>query len=249
MSLAGKDMLPRVKELGQIVGDRLTNWCIAPCPHPEWAKLVYPGLPEDEAYEKLWQELEHVLRLDEPDAVKAWDERMAALNDSAARLAGRHFDAIELRGPGTELTVGMLPTHTWWAADFSTGEGIAPPAEPADGGGLHDARSAAHRGACRLDEAARPSRRDDHPRPARALRGRHRRRDRRGRERRGAPLPARDRRGSDAARRARAGRSPGPHRAARDGVLQHPPRRERVEPHRVRHGLPVPRRRRRRRAA
>ena len=52
MSLAGKDMLPRVKELGMIVGERWTNWCIAPCPHPEWGKLVYPELPEDEAYEK-----------------------------------------------------------------------------------------------------------------------------------------------------------------------------------------------------
>src|ERR1017187_9517648 len=67
MRLVGKDMLPRVKELGKIVGDRSTNWCIAPCPHPEWAKLVYPELPEDEAYEQLWHELEHVLRLDEPD--------------------------------------------------------------------------------------------------------------------------------------------------------------------------------------
>ncbi len=124
MSLAGKDMLPRVKELGMIVGERWTNWCIAPCPHPEWGKLVYPELPEDEAYEKLWRELEHVLRLDEPDPGQAWDERMGALKDSASRLAGRRFDAFELRGPGTELTVGMLPTHNWWAADFTTVDGL-----------------------------------------------------------------------------------------------------------------------------
>jgi aminopeptidase len=124
MALAGRDMLPRIKELGAIVGERSTNWCIAPCPHPSWAKLVYPGLSEDDAYEKLWQELEHVLRLDEPDPAKAWDERMDTLNDSAKRLAERRFDAIELRGPGTELTVGMLPTHTWWAADFSTAKGL-----------------------------------------------------------------------------------------------------------------------------
>jgi aminopeptidase len=124
MALAGRDMLPRVKELGEIVGQRLTNWCIAPSPHPAWAKLVYPELPEDEAYEKLWQELEHVLRLDEPDAANAWDERMATLNQSAEQLAARQFDAFELRGPGTELTVGMLPTHTWWAADFSTVKGL-----------------------------------------------------------------------------------------------------------------------------
>ncbi len=124
MRLAGKDMLPRVKELSKIVGDRSTNWCIAPCPHPEWAKLVYPELPEDEAYERLWHELEHVLRLDEPDPTQAWDERMDVLMESAKRLAARRFDAVELRGPGTELTVGMLPTHTWWAADFSTADGL-----------------------------------------------------------------------------------------------------------------------------
>ena len=123
-ALVGRDRLPRLKELGEIVGKRLTNWCIVPAPHPAWASLVWPELPEDEAYERLWSELEHVLRLDEPDPAQAWDERMAVLNESAERLAARHFDAIELRGPGTELTVGMLPTHTWWAADFSTAEGL-----------------------------------------------------------------------------------------------------------------------------
>ena len=123
-ALVGRDRLPRLKELGEIVGKRLTNWCIVPAPHPAWASLVWPELPEDEAYERLWSELEHVLRLDEPDPAQAWDERMAVLNESAERLAARHFDAIELRGPGTELTIGMLPTHTWWAADFSTAEGL-----------------------------------------------------------------------------------------------------------------------------
>jgi aminopeptidase len=49
---------------------------------------------------------------------------MAVLNDSARRLAEHRFDAIELRGPGTDLTVGMLATHTWWAADFSTAAGL-----------------------------------------------------------------------------------------------------------------------------
>src|SRR4051812_47670652 len=123
-TLVGRDRLPRLKELGTIVGERLTNWCIVPAPHPAWAKLVFPELSDDEAYEKLWQQLEHVLRLDESDPAAAWDERMQVLRDSAERIAERRFDAIELRGPGTELTVGMLPTATWWAADFTTAEGL-----------------------------------------------------------------------------------------------------------------------------
>jgi aminopeptidase len=123
-SLVGKDRLPRVKELGDIVGKRLTNWCIVPAPTRVWAELVYADLSPDDAYEKLWRELEHVLRLDEPDPVAAWEERMATLRENAARIAARAFDAIELRGPGTELTVGMLPTHNWWAADFGTAQGL-----------------------------------------------------------------------------------------------------------------------------
>jgi aminopeptidase len=123
-TLVGRDRLPYLKEIPGIVGERTTNWCIVPCPHPAWAQLVHPELSEAEAYEKLWGELEHVLRLDGPDPGQAWEERLGVLSDSARRLAEHRFDAIELRGPGTELTVGMLATHTWWAADFETADGL-----------------------------------------------------------------------------------------------------------------------------
>jgi aminopeptidase len=123
-SLVGRDRLPRLKEVGEVVGKRLTNWCIVPAPTRPWAQLVYADLPPDDAYEKLWSELEHVLRLDEADPIAAWEERMATLRANAERLAARSFDAFELRGPGTELTIGMLPTHNWWAADFTTAQGL-----------------------------------------------------------------------------------------------------------------------------
>jgi aminopeptidase len=123
-SLAGKDRLPWIKESSRVVGERTTNWTIVPCPNANWASLVYPELDDDAALARLWSDLEHVLRLDEPDATVAWDERMEVLNRSAARLTERKFDAIELRGPGTELDVGLLPSHVWWAADFTTAEGL-----------------------------------------------------------------------------------------------------------------------------
>jgi aminopeptidase len=123
-SLLGKDLLPTVKEIFKVIDERSTNWCFVPAPHPAWAGLVHPDLPADEAYEQLWRELEHVLRLDEPDPLAAWDERMAVLNDNATRLTERRFDAIELRGPGTELTIGLLPTATWSSVEFSTAKGL-----------------------------------------------------------------------------------------------------------------------------
>ena len=123
-ALLGKDMLPTVKETFHVFDARSINWGYVPAPHPAWATLVHPDLPAEEACEQLWRELEHALRLDEPDPLAAWDERMAVLNDYAELLTECRFDAIELRGPGTELTIGLLPTATWTTVDFSTAKGL-----------------------------------------------------------------------------------------------------------------------------
>jgi aminopeptidase len=123
-SLLGRDMLPAVKEIFTVINERSINWCFVPAPHPAWAALVHPDLPADEAYERLWSELEHVLRLDEADPLAAWEKRMTVLSDYAAQLTERRFDAIELRGPGTELTIGLLPTASWSTAEFSTAKGL-----------------------------------------------------------------------------------------------------------------------------
>jgi len=123
-ALLGRDQLPALKETARVVGERATNWTIVPCPHPAWARLVYPELDGASAYERLWQELIHVLRLDEPEPTAAWDERVASLQRSAKALNDCRFDAIELNGRGTELTVGLFPTSGWWAGDFTTRGGL-----------------------------------------------------------------------------------------------------------------------------
>jgi aminopeptidase len=123
-SLVGRDRLPWIKEVSTVIADRSTNWTIVPCPHPEWARKVFPELSAEEALERLWRELEHVLRLDEPDPKAAWDARMDALDESARRLSDRRFDTLELRGPGTDLRIGLLPGR-WVSARFERSDGLA----------------------------------------------------------------------------------------------------------------------------
>lgn len=123
-ALLGRDQLPWLKEVSRVIDERATNWTIVPCPHPRWAELVFPELPAEAAYERLWRELWHVLRLDEPDPRLAWEQRIATLKDSAASLNERAFDALELRGPGTELTVGLLDGTAWETGDLQTRTGI-----------------------------------------------------------------------------------------------------------------------------
>jgi aminopeptidase len=121
---AGRDQLPAVKEVAEVVNQRTTNWTAAPCPTPAWASLVHPELDPDAALARLWEQVAHVCRLDEPDPVAAWERRMETLLSAAARLTERRFDAIHFRGPGTDLRVGLLPGSRWLAARFETVDGI-----------------------------------------------------------------------------------------------------------------------------
>ena len=49
----GRDRFPALKEAGKVVNDRTTNWTIAPCPTPAWAKLVFPDLDAEAALAQL----------------------------------------------------------------------------------------------------------------------------------------------------------------------------------------------------
>ena len=121
---AGKDRLPAVKESGKVVNDRTTNWSIIPASTPAWAALVFPDLPPEEAQAALDERLLHVLRLDEDDPIAAWRARADTLVSVAERLTERRFDALRYEGPGTDLTIGLLPGATWQAARFQTVDGI-----------------------------------------------------------------------------------------------------------------------------
>ena len=123
-ALVGRDQLPFLKESSKVVNDRTTNWTIAPAVTAGWARLIRPDLDEDAAVAKLWEEIGHVLRLDEDDPVAAWRARADTLVDAAAKLTERRFDALRFQGPGTDLTVGLFGNSRFMAARFETVDGI-----------------------------------------------------------------------------------------------------------------------------
>ena len=121
---AGKDQLPATKETGILVNEATTNWTIVPFPTAAWARQVHPDLSADDALRRLGEEVVHVLRLDEEDPIAAWRERTDTLVGAAERLTERRFSALRFEGEGTDLTVGLLPTTTFTAAQFQTVDGI-----------------------------------------------------------------------------------------------------------------------------
>jgi aminopeptidase len=107
---AGRDHLPTVRELYKVVADRSVAWTISPFVTEAWAKLVFPELEPAEAVDALWQDVIHVCRLDEPDPVAAWRQRINEIWEVACRLDDLELDAVRFVGPGTDLTVGLLPS-------------------------------------------------------------------------------------------------------------------------------------------
>ncbi|MDX6511096.1 MAG: aminopeptidase [Gaiellaceae bacterium] len=121
---AGKDALPYLVETFEVINARTTNWTVVPSPSARWASAVYPDLPEEEAYTRLWEELVHICRLDEEDPAEAWRARMETIEAACAKLETHRFDAIHFEGPATDLTVGLLPSSRWLSARWTTVDGI-----------------------------------------------------------------------------------------------------------------------------
>ena len=107
---AGRDRLPTVEELFKVIGDRSVAWTLSPHPTRSWAQVVYPELDADTALDRLWADVAHVCRLDEPDPAAAWNERIEQIWQVAGRLDALDLDALRFAGPGTDLTVGLLPS-------------------------------------------------------------------------------------------------------------------------------------------
>ena len=223
----------RMAQLAEVqmaqMADRLVNWTGLAYPSAGWAEKVF-GEPD---VERLWEAVAFCTRLDEVDPAAAWRAHMDRLDRRAAALNERAFDAIHYRGPGTDLTVGLLDQARWISARFQTAAGIeyVPNMPTEEIFTTPDCRRAD--GVVSRQQAPRARRR--HRRRAAAdVRAGPDRPGRRRPRRRAGPRPARVRRSRGLPRRAGAGRRIVARRPDRPHVLRHPVRRERHLPHRLR---------------
>jgi aminopeptidase len=105
----------------KIQNERAVNWTIAAYPSRGWAEQVF-GEPD---VERLWDAIAMTVRLDEPDPVAAWREHTTRLRARCAQLDALALDALHFDGPGTDLTVGLLPESRWIGGGIETRDGIA----------------------------------------------------------------------------------------------------------------------------
>jgi aminopeptidase len=104
----------------QAINEKRTNWTIAAYPTEGQAQQMF-GEPD---VERLWEAVAKSVRLDAPDPVAAWKEHVAKLHRRCEQLNERAFDALRFTGPGTDLTVGLIPGARWMGGGQETADRV-----------------------------------------------------------------------------------------------------------------------------
>lgn len=100
-----------------------TPWIIILYPTTAWSQAVFPDLSPDEAVEKMSEYMVQFYRLDKENPTAYWKEHFAALEKRAKTLSDHAFKTIHLKGPGTDLKVGLAQNHLWKTAVLKDKEG------------------------------------------------------------------------------------------------------------------------------
>ncbi len=108
----------------ELVGAHAVNWLIIGAASPGWARAVFPELDEDTAVERLWNAIFTTVRLGENDPVAAWERHIGRLERRAAVLNRARLQALDFKGPGTDLRVGLAPQHVWKSAVARARNGV-----------------------------------------------------------------------------------------------------------------------------
>ena len=91
------------------IGKSKVQWTVAGAATPKWGKKVFPELPEQEAYQRLWEEIFKICRANKPDCLELWEKHNAMLHKRSQKLTEMCIRELHFTGPGTNLKVYLSP--------------------------------------------------------------------------------------------------------------------------------------------
>jgi aminopeptidase len=126
VSRANVAMSKASKPAMELITRHEINWTIVACATPEWAKLVFPGEPENIAVAKLWEAIFVASRIAVDDPVAEWQRHGARLKQRVDLLNAKRFSALHFKSAGgtTDLRVGLADDHLWAGGGTVAGNGI-----------------------------------------------------------------------------------------------------------------------------
>ena len=93
--------------------------------HPFMGRKVFPGIPQDQAVEKLWNAILTSVRADDQDPVEAWKIHKTSLKQKLDKLNDMQLQWIHIRNKlGTDLKIELPEDHIWLGGSDISEDGI-----------------------------------------------------------------------------------------------------------------------------
>ena len=116
----------KMKDLRKYTMNNEGQWCVIGIPSVEWAKVVFPHLSEEEAFEKLEDAIFMTSRVTEDsDPLENWRIHDGNLVEHARKLTELNFKQLHFTSElGTDLTVELVDNHVWIGGGDKTPKGV-----------------------------------------------------------------------------------------------------------------------------
>lgn len=102
----------------------INSWTVVGYPTKAWAKIVFPDLDEDMAFDKLKEAIYKTVRLNYENPVDAWKEHLNTLNQRGMKMNGMNLVTLKYKSEkGTDLTIGLPEGHIWVGAESKDAKG------------------------------------------------------------------------------------------------------------------------------
>lgn len=123
-SRAAKAIANAMKPYSSRISNNEIAWLVAFYPTEKLAARIMDMPAGPAAVEALWQILIPILRLDKADPAKFWVEHGDALAARADKLNALRLKEISFKGPGTDLTIGLMDVSLWQGGPSNTKGGV-----------------------------------------------------------------------------------------------------------------------------
>ena len=100
----------------QYVQSDKISWTVIAAPSKQWARKVFPDLPEEKQVEALWDAIFKATRADLDNPVEAWAQHNDNLHEKVDYLNNKNYAKLHYTGPGTDLTIELPKGHLWCGA-------------------------------------------------------------------------------------------------------------------------------------
>ncbi|WP_346888547.1 aminopeptidase, partial [Clostridium sp. UBA1056] len=113
------------KEFSERLMSNKNSWSVIAIPTKGWATKVFPNISEEEAMNKLWENIFKIVRVDKDDPIEAWNYHKKTLIEKINYLNNKNFKALHYTNSlGTYLNLELVDNHLWVGGAEYTPEGI-----------------------------------------------------------------------------------------------------------------------------